>query len=353
MTGDDERFQSRWNCPDRREVFRTINDKLRIDLHAHKPGHRHPVNFRSLEGGIDQAPGCISGGHRIASGRRLARYCDGAGGAKRGSWLAVLLNQKKGAAADRPRRGSLNVMTTRISRRRALKVGAAAAALPLVHIRTAGAAGKLSLGLWDHWVPSGSPAMKKLIDAWAAKNKVEVEVDFLTSMGSKINITMAAEAQAKTGHDVYAFDQWTVQQYADSLDPVDDLMGRLIAKYGKLGHAYEYLAVVDKALDGGAGRLGLRATAALRAHQPDQEVQQHRRARVVPRASCNTGRQQGLDLRHAAQDGRGDVQERLSRSASAAARTARTPTRPGVPRSAPSVPTWWMPRATSRSSWTT
>ena len=31
-----------------------------------------------------------------------------------------------------------------------------------------------------------------------------------------------------------------------SLDPVDDLMQRLIAKYGKLGRAYEYLAVVDK-----------------------------------------------------------------------------------------------------------
>jgi ABC-type glycerol-3-phosphate transport system substrate-binding protein len=56
---------------------------------------------------------------------------------------------------------------------------------------------------------------------------------------------MAAEAQAKTGHDIYAFDQWTVQQYADSLDPVDDVMTPLIAKYGKLDHAYEYLGVVE------------------------------------------------------------------------------------------------------------
>ena len=133
-----------------------------------------------------------------------------------------------------------------VTRRGALKLGAAAAALPLVHIRTAGAAGKLSLALWDHWVPTGGPAMKKLVDAWAEKNKVDVQLDFLSSVGMKIQITMAAEAQAKTGHDVYAFDQWTVQQYADSLDPVDDVMQRLIAKYGKLGRAYEYLAVVDK-----------------------------------------------------------------------------------------------------------
>ena len=110
-----------------------------------------------------------------------------------------------------------------VSRRSALKLGAAATALPLVHIRTAGAAGKLSLALWDHWVPTGDAAMKKLIDDWAEKNKVAVNVDFIPSVGEKINITMAAEAQAKTGHDVYAFDQWRVHQYSDSLDPVDDI----------------------------------------------------------------------------------------------------------------------------------
>ncbi len=96
--------------------------------------------------------------------------------------------------------------TKRVSRRNALKLGAAATALPLVHIRTAGAAGKLKMALWDHWVPTGDAAMKKLVDEWAAKNKVDVELDFLTSIGSKINITMAAEAQAKTGHDIFAFD---------------------------------------------------------------------------------------------------------------------------------------------------
>ena len=55
-------------------------------------------------------------------------------------------------------------------------------------------------------------------------------------------------------------------------------MKRLIAKYGKLGRAYEYLAVVDKTLDGGAGRLGFSAAAALRTHQPAEEVRRHRRA---------------------------------------------------------------------------
>jgi len=126
-----------------------------------------------------------------------------------------------------------------------MKTAAAAAALPLVHIRSAGAAGKLSLALWDHWVPAGNAAMKKLVDAWAEKNKVEVQLDFLTAVGSKINITMAAEAQARTGHDVYAFDMWTVHEFAEKLDPVDDVVKGLTDKYGKISQANEYLGKVN------------------------------------------------------------------------------------------------------------
>ena len=136
-------------------------------------------------------------------------------------------------------------MTKRMTRRGALKAAAAATALPLVHIRTAGAAGKLSLAFWDHWVPTGGPVMKQIVDEWAEKNKVEVQLDFLTGIGNKINITMAAEAQAKTGHDVYAFDQWTVHEFADSLDPVDDVMKALIDKYGKVSRAVEYLGKIE------------------------------------------------------------------------------------------------------------
>src|SRR5258707_497423 len=44
----------------------------------------------------------------------------------------------------------------RITRRRSLKVaaGSVGAALPLVHVQTAAAAGKLAMGVWDHWVPA-------------------------------------------------------------------------------------------------------------------------------------------------------------------------------------------------------
>jgi ABC-type glycerol-3-phosphate transport system substrate-binding protein len=136
-------------------------------------------------------------------------------------------------------------MKKRLSRRSTLRLGAAATALPLVHIRSAGAAGRLNVALWDHWVPAGNDAMRKVVAAWADKNKVEVNLDFLTAIGNKINITMAAEAQAKTGHDIYAFDMWSVHEYADSLDPVDDIMKTFIAEYGKIGRAYEYLGVSE------------------------------------------------------------------------------------------------------------
>src|ERR1700677_3947567 len=128
-----------------------------------------------------------------------------------------------------------------LSRRRALKIGAAATALPLLHIRTAGAAGKVAMGFWDHWVPGGNAVMKKQVDAWAEKNKVEARADFISSVGDKLMMTGAAEAQAKTGHDALAFYNWDVHNIADSLEPIDDVMTRLIAKNGAVSATAEYL----------------------------------------------------------------------------------------------------------------
>ncbi|GAC1340721.1 MAG: extracellular solute-binding protein [Acetobacteraceae bacterium] len=131
-----------------------------------------------------------------------------------------------------------------LSRRGALLLGSAAAALPLVHIRTAGAAGKLSIGFWDHWVPAGNDAMKKQIAAFSEKHKVEVQADFITSVGNKNLLTIAAEAQAKTGHDVQSFPSWEVHNNADSLEPVDDVMKALMDKYGEVSSSATYLGRV-------------------------------------------------------------------------------------------------------------
>ena len=152
----------------------------------------------------------------------------------------------------------------RLSRRNAVKLAAASATLPLVHIRSAGAAGKLSMAFWDHWVPLGNQAMRKLIQEWSDKSKVEVQADFLTANGGKINLTMAAEAQARTGHDAYAFDMWTVHEFADHLIPMDDVMKSLIAANGPAAHAFEHLGTVKghwMAVPTGSGSAPLSACA--------------------------------------------------------------------------------------------
>jgi len=135
----------------------------------------------------------------------------------------------------------------RISRRRALAATAAAIALPLVHIRTAGAAGKLSLAFNDHWVPGANDVMRRLVAAWSDKTKTEVELDFITTVGNKLLLTAAAESQARTGHDVINFYAWEAQNHAAVLEPMDDVLGRLTAKYGPIPKTEAYLAKADGA----------------------------------------------------------------------------------------------------------
>jgi ABC-type glycerol-3-phosphate transport system substrate-binding protein len=94
--------------------------------------------------------------------------------------------------------------TTPVTRRSLLKTAAlgttAALAAPYVH--GAYAAGRLTLGCWDHWVPGANAALDKLCAEWGAKNKVEVHIDYITSQGEKDKLTAAAEAQAGAGHDI-------------------------------------------------------------------------------------------------------------------------------------------------------
>jgi ABC-type glycerol-3-phosphate transport system substrate-binding protein len=130
----------------------------------------------------------------------------------------------------------------RLTRRAALKTAAIGVALPLVHIRTGHAAGKVSIAFWDHWVQEGNEVMKKQCAEWGAKHQVDVQADFVTSVGSKNILTIAAEAQAKTGHDVQQFPGWEVQNHVDDLEPIDDVMKTLMGQYGPVAAANEYMS---------------------------------------------------------------------------------------------------------------
>jgi ABC-type glycerol-3-phosphate transport system substrate-binding protein len=133
------------------------------------------------------------------------------------------------------------MLANKVTRRKALTLAAAASALPLVHIRSANAAGRVSIALWDHWVQQGNAVMRQQIADFAKKNNVEVQADFIGSANGQILLTENAEAQAKAGHDIYALSVWEVHNHVEDLEPVDDVMSRLMAKYGPTNEAVEYL----------------------------------------------------------------------------------------------------------------
>jgi ABC-type glycerol-3-phosphate transport system substrate-binding protein len=58
-------------------------------------------------------------------------------------------------------------------------------------------------------------------------------------------MTIAAEAQAKSGHDILAFPTWEPQAHADELEPVDDLMADLIKENGEVNETVKYLGRAD------------------------------------------------------------------------------------------------------------
>lgn len=127
--------------------------------------------------------------------------------------------------------------------KRSAQVSVAAIAAP--YVRTSRAAGSVSIGFWDHWVPGANQATTDLVNEWAAKEKVEVKIDYITSQGRKNLLTIAAEGQAKSGHDILAFPTWQPADQAKLLEPIDDIMTPLIKEHGAVNGTVEYLGKVD------------------------------------------------------------------------------------------------------------
>ncbi len=113
------------------------------------------------------------------------------------------------------------------------------------YVRTAHAAGKLTMGFWDHWVPGANRASTDLVNEWAEKEKVEVSIDYITSQGNKNLVTIAAEAQAKSGHDILAMPTWWPHANSDLLEPVNDIMEPLIKQNGAVNGTVQYLGQLD------------------------------------------------------------------------------------------------------------
>src|SRR6202034_4405390 len=101
----------------------------------------------------------------------------------------------------------------RPTRRNILKSAAlgSAAAIAAPYVKDSYAAGSLSLGVWDHWVPGANNTLTKLCKEWGSKNNCELKTDSIPSQAEKHKRPAAAEAQAGTGHDIMSHRDWNVR----------------------------------------------------------------------------------------------------------------------------------------------
>src|SRR5262249_25466385 len=126
--------------------------------------------------------------------------------------------------------------SNKVLRRRVMAGGAALGLVAAPFVRGAHAAGKLSVGFWDHWVPNANDATQALVKEWAEKEKVEVTIDYITSQANKLLLTSAAEAQAKSGHDILALANFLPARYSEQMVAVNDLMDELVKTNGKVNN---------------------------------------------------------------------------------------------------------------------
>ena len=129
----------------------------------------------------------------------------------------------------------------KLSRRGVVAGGAALGLVGAPFVRRANAAGSLTIGLWDHWVPGANEVQAAIIKEWADREKVDVKVDFITSQGNKLLLTLSVEAQSRAGHDIMEFTNWESAQFSQALEPVDDVVTKVVAKNGPIDPAVEYL----------------------------------------------------------------------------------------------------------------
>src|SRR5215213_7365303 len=148
---------------------------------------------------------------------------------------------------DLAHQGENAMSRKKLSRRQFVAATAmsSAALITAPYVRSANAAGKLSIGFWDHWVPGANKASTDLVNEWAAKEKVEVSIDYIPSQGNKNLLTIAAEAQAKSGHDILSMPTWWPHAHSELLEPVNDIMEPLIQQNGDVNGTVKYLGQLD------------------------------------------------------------------------------------------------------------
>ena len=245
------------------------------------------------------------------------------------------------------------LIAQRPTRRSILKSAAlgSAAVLAAPYVKDAYAAGSLSLGVWDHWVPGANNTFTKLCNEWGAKNNCEVKIDYITSQGEKDKLTAAAEAQAGTGHDIMSHRDWNIRIHQNVLEPLDDVVSQLTTKYGPISPVAEYLGQDQRRLARHPDRGRQPGQTVLLALRSLPAACRHRHPRHVPgrRGEMGQGQDRYLDLGHLSRRRRKSCTPPASRSACPWARP-RTRSIGSARCSIPMAWSWSTPRTTSRST---
>ena len=117
------------------------------------------------------------------------------------------------------------------------------------------------------------------------------QIDYITSQGNKNLLTIAAEAQAKSGHDILAMPTWWPHAHAELLEPMNDIMEPLIKQNGEVNGTVKYLGKAGRQVARRARQRRQPDQGPLLAHRPDEEARRHRCAGNVSGRQPAQGRQ--------------------------------------------------------------
>lgn len=101
----------------------------------------------------------------------------------------------------------------------------------------------VTLLTWSHFVPTYNPELERQVAEWAKLRGVDARVDYLSL--PDITSKLAAEAEAKAGHDIVLMWNFLPALYKESLVELDDIATKLEEKYGPWLEGAKYLNFLD------------------------------------------------------------------------------------------------------------
>jgi len=96
----------------------------------------------------------------------------------------------------------------------------------------------------SHWVPGAVNVHKEIINEWARKNNVEINID-LAPQCRDIRSTASDEYRGGAVHDVMMLCTFDGASFKNNLEPLDDVADYIQKKYGKFGDVGTYLSFQD------------------------------------------------------------------------------------------------------------